>query len=364
LTATLVSACAPVAAEPVSPSGPVAASARADDALFRGDGKWVGGDAAYSIDLGEDRTLWLFQDSLVSKAGKGTRESVVMIRNSVAVQRGGEPASASMRFAWRTRADGAPASYLPEEDERWTWPLHGVRLRGGQMVVFLSVMQKAPGRPNFDFAPHGVRVGIVDEPVGEPASWRWRQADVPPLPFDAVLGGAVLEEGGDLVVLATRFGGTHVGYLARLRTGDLLAGRAEPRFWTGSSWVPVAALGGQPPAVVLDDAGAECSIHRDSARGRFVHVASRGFGATTIAVRFAPDVTGPWSPPVDVFRPPESSRPHVLVYAAKAHPHLARAAGALVVTYATNHDDFWALFRPEGKDLYWPRFVRVDIGAR
>ena len=32
----------------------------------RGRPRWLGGDGAYSIDLGGDRTLWLFGDSFIA----------------------------------------------------------------------------------------------------------------------------------------------------------------------------------------------------------------------------------------------------------------------------------------------------------
>jgi hypothetical protein len=88
-------------------------------------------------------------------------------------------------------------------------------------------------------------------------------------------------------------------------------------------------------------------------------VASYGFGATTIGVRTAPAVTGPWSAPLEVYRPPESDEPRVFVYAAKAHPQLvAPDAADLVITYATNSFEFSDLFTPQGeRELYWPRFV-------
>ena len=56
------------------------------DRLFRGDLRWVGGDGAYSVDLGNDRILWLFGDSFIAAAsGDGSKR---MVRNSVAIQTG------------------------------------------------------------------------------------------------------------------------------------------------------------------------------------------------------------------------------------------------------------------------------------
>jgi hypothetical protein len=71
-------------------------------------------------------------------------------------------------------------------------------------------------------------------------------------------------------------------------------------------------------------------------------------------VRTARGWGGPWSEPAVVYSPPEKCRPKVLIYAAKAHPHLT--GGGLVLTYASNSLDFGELFRDQS--LYYPRFVR------
>src|SRR5204862_5299423 len=111
----------------------------------------------------------------------------------------------------------------------------------------------------------------------------------------------------------------------------------------------------------IESAGTEFSVHFDATSKKWVHVTSHGFGASTIALRFADAITGPWSAQTDVYTPPESKSAKPFVYAAKAHPELATGTGDLAVTYATNSFDFPTLFKPEGGALYWPRFVRVSL---
>jgi hypothetical protein len=46
------------------------------DRLFHSDPRWLGADAAYSVDLGRGRFLWLFGDGFVArKAGDTRRQS-------------------------------------------------------------------------------------------------------------------------------------------------------------------------------------------------------------------------------------------------------------------------------------------------
>src|SRR5581483_5941504 len=106
------------------------------DRLFAGDEAWMGADAAYSVDLGGGRVLWLFGDSFVAKTPVRARADAWFLRNSVGIQSGGaDPSSAQMKFAWRDDA-GQASSFFPERDGHWFWPLGGVRLPS-RLVLFL-----------------------------------------------------------------------------------------------------------------------------------------------------------------------------------------------------------------------------------
>src|SRR5690606_24624691 len=75
------------------------------DVLFHRDARWLGGDAAYSVDLGDERTLWLFGGSFVATSERHVRGESTMVRNSVAVQTGAVPVTACMAFGWGEGAD-------------------------------------------------------------------------------------------------------------------------------------------------------------------------------------------------------------------------------------------------------------------
>lgn len=328
------------------------------DALFRQDARWLGGDGALSIPLGSDRTLWLFGDTFVAKTPNHVRAESEMVRNTIGVQTGMDPTRASMAYAWRTDTDGSPASFFAEHGDRWHWPGHGVRLpNGGPVIVFLSILRATPNE-GLGFASAGWRVARIDDVDGAPSAMRVSTFDPPPSARDAVVGCATVIEGEHVVAFAPGDGSAHRGYLARMRVADLAANVAAPEWWTGNDWGRDADA--RP---VMDDVGAECSVHFDAKHARWVHVASQGFGASTIVVRYAGALEGPWSAPVHAFTPPESRGAKPFVYAAKAHPELTTGNGDdLVVTYATNSFDFGDLFTAEGSQrLYWPRFVRLRL---
>jgi hypothetical protein len=324
------------------------------DAAFQSDARWLGGDACYSIDLGGGRILWLFGDSFVARGARRDRRDAAMVRNTIAIQHGRDPARASIAFHCGRAADGAPAPFFAGEGELGCWPLHGVRLAEGPLVMFQTLVRNTPGE-GLGFALAGWRVVRVADPDDPPARWRATVLAAPELPFPSMVGTAVWRDGAHVVALGTNGEAPHDGLLFRFAAADLLAGRVSPSWWNGSTWTAAGA-----PTVVLREAGPECSLHFDVRRHRWLHVVSRGFGATTIVRREAPAPTGPWSVPVDVFTPPESRAPRPFVYAAKAHPELDGGAGCLVLTYAANAWNFAELFTERGqRELYWPRFVRM-----
>ncbi len=342
--------------------------ARADaqaELQFRQDPRWLGADAALTVPLDAQRTLWLFGDSFVALDRPGDRRGSKMVRNSVATQDGLDLHAAALRFHWRRAADGAAASFFPEDGARWFWPGHGIRLGEGPLVLFLYGIVATPG-VGLGFDGDGYALAVVEDPEQAAGTWQPRRVEGPPLPFDAVPASAVVRDGSHVVAVAIRQRGVHAGALVRyeaaaLARGDLLGAQ----WWCGSArgWVATAEVGASGPTWVLDDAGAECSLHWEPRLQRWLHVASYGFGASTIGVRTAATLTGPWSTARMIHRPPESDRPRPFVYAAKAHPELrGPRPDDLVVTYATNSFEFADLFDEDGqRTLYWPRCVLVDL---
>ena len=85
----------------------------AADGLFQQDARWLGSDDAHSVDLGKGRVLWLFGDTLVRAGNGNDRTRADLIRNSIGIQTGSDPAAASMAFFWKQTAAQTPASFSP-----------------------------------------------------------------------------------------------------------------------------------------------------------------------------------------------------------------------------------------------------------
>ena len=173
--------------------------------------------------------------------------------------------------------------------------------------------------------------------------------------------GAALVEGEHLYAFSVVEPGSHDVFLARWRVDGVATGSLDhPRWWDGQRWASTARFAAAPRPL-FRGGQTELSVHHDAARGRFLAVHSLGLERGAIAVRTAPRPTGPWTPPREVFVPPESGRADTWVYAAKAHPHLGHG-DMLPLTYVANHRRLEVVVRDT--TLYYPRFVRLTMAAR
>lgn len=316
------------------------------DRLFRTDPRWLGGDGAYSIELGNGRTLWLFGDTLIKPSGKGGRDGSVMVRNSAGLQEGLDPSTAKMRFYWDEQS-GRPGDFFAAPQDEWLWPGHGTRLSSGLLIFMLRIRAKGDGV--FGFEPFGWSAYLVENPDEPPSRWRPRRLETPE-DGPGLCSGALLEWNEHLYAYCPSEP-EHKVFLARwdarrAAQGDL----SSPRWWTGTGWADAPSA---TPS--FNEGQTELSVHYDARLKKFVETQSIGFGAAELALRFAPRPEGPWSKPLRVYRPPESDRKEALVYAGKAHPHLS--GSRLTLTYASNAWDPNLLFSDDS--LYYPRFVRL-----
>jgi hypothetical protein len=326
------------------------------DAAFHQEPRWLGGDGAYTIDLGDDQTLWLFGDSFIATSPNLTRNESTMVRNSIAVMTGRDLATASLSFTWR---DGAPPSaFFPAEADHWFWPSDGTRIPGGPLLVFLSEL--APSAEGLGFAGAGFRAVRIADPSAPPVSWVLEPTTVHAPAFAPRSNVACSAVDGDHLVAVVTDEAAHDGRLARWPLAAIAAGEdlSEPEWWTGTIWLRESALT-KSPKVMFPGIATECSLE-NTYDGDWHLVWSSGFGATTIAMRTGYTLTGDWFSTADIFTPGESAAPNAFVYAAKAHPMLRGPNGGMLITYADNSFTFADLFDPaKASTLYWPHVVEM-----
>jgi len=321
------------------------------DQLFHSDPRWLGGDAAYSVDLGRGRVLWLFGDSFVARKASDSRKTSRMVRNSAAIQTDYNPACATIKFHWGVKR-GQPADFAAPEGRVWLWPMHGIRL-GDRLLLFYARVAPDHKRDSLGFKSAGWTAFLIDNPDQEPSAWTLRKLHVPDGNGKVIMGTSAMPI-ADFVYVFGESEPEHDVYLARWPVTAVAKGNlSSPEWWCGSEgWQ--ANISARRP--VMRDVSSEFSIQRDPRGNGFLEVNSQGFGATDIVMRRAGSLEGPWSSPQRIYRPPESDGPEPFVYAGKSHPELTGAD--VIITYAANGNDQTLA---TDMSIYFPRFVRVDF---
>jgi hypothetical protein len=366
------------AAEPDAQSTryPAVPDATWDAAFTRTDG-WNGGDAAYSVDLHDGRTLWLFADSWVGPVKDNHRVAGnKMINNAIAVhptpKRGEAPRPADVEFITGPLDEkNQPTSWIkPNLPGEWTgkhyyWPADAIApASGDRLILTLWHVATVSGGP-FGFKTVGGAIAIVDNPHDHPRKWNIKQFNNPHVRLadkehgkhDIQWGAAVLASPDDPAILYI-YGIREDGWNKQLLLGKAPAAHIEDfttwRFKTADGWSE------QPDkaATICDGVVNELRVQR-IADNRWAMVHSEPMLGTHVMVRTAAAPEGPWSKPTPVFNV-TLERQGNFTYAAKSHPTLA-GDGELLITYVINGGSFWDVLGHA--DLYRPRFLRVPITA-
>ncbi len=330
------------------------------DALFHRDPNWLGGDDAYSLDLGEGRVAWFFGDSFVAPTVQGDRRGTTMVRNSVGIQTGYDPTTANFKAYWQQSAD-KPRSFIADEGAEFLWP-------GGSVIVdgkiLMLMMRARNAKRKLSFETTGWGAVLIDSIEKNPDEWHIRKLEAPQNKFNVLVGSASLIIDGDHLVAFSVGGDSHDVFLVRWRLEDAAQGNlSAPQWWSGSEsgWVMQEQLS-QLPEPIFTQGQTEFTVHFSQEENCYVQVQFSGFPLSPIGLRTSPALTGPWSTIREFFSPEETQASQNadeerMLYAAKAHPELASTG--LALTYCSNTFDIKHLM--DGLDLYFPRFLQVNF---
>jgi hypothetical protein len=325
--------------------------------LFHSDPRWLGGDGASSVNLGIKRVLWLFGDSFINTKGSSTRRDAVMVRNSIAVQSGRNPAKATMRFYWKSTG-GKPASFFREEGDQWFWPGSGVSFKG-TLIIFLVKVRGS--KSDLRFEPSGWNAVLVHNPGSVPSAWCVRHLACPVTGCILVGSSSLLIKDGYLYAFSTDWKDNSV-YLVRWPVNNAFRGDlSRPRWWMGSAggWVDIKPVG-LNPVPVFTKGQVEFTVHYEPLLKAFLMVQTLSLREPCLAMRSSPGLIGPWTGPECFFQPPQKTLPGLLIYAGKAHKVFMGAD--LTLTYAVNTTDKERIM--DDMSIYYPVVLKAKISLR
>jgi hypothetical protein len=201
--------------------------------------------------------------------------------------------------------------------------------------------------------------------------WQWRWLDTEIISFSlpelaqisarhleadngVMYGSAILAEADHVYVYGTEDRGQlKKAHVARFPAG---ASTNQWQYFAGRQWSNDAAMS----VGLLAGVSNQFSVLKVARRYLLITTDSRLAFHPSIVVYASTSPTGPWSPGVMLYDPPETGE-GVIAYNALAHPQFSEN-GWLLVSYNLNHvTDDTAVYR--NADLYRPRFIRVNLKA-
>jgi type IX secretion system substrate protein len=315
------------------------------NSLFRTDnGGWVAGDATYSIDLPDGRTLWLFGDSFIGTVNEDSSlaPGAKMIRNCAVVQEG-----SSLSALYKGTFDN-PDDFVitTNPDSTWYWPEHGI-VENDTLKIIFSEFGTTTGAPGWNFEYRDAWVLLFTFPdIGF--------IDQMKLPYyeqnGVMYGDRVMPDGGYTYVYGRKEEDPeyHIpdAHIARY-SDDIQSGNWE--FYDGNNWLPDP----QSSSKIMDHPVSQqfgVFAHLDM----YVLITQEIWFGKKIYSLVANNPEGPWSNLKTLYETPHPF-PDMFTYNAYPHPQF-NENNELLISYNSN-GDFWTIF--DNIELYRPKFIRV-----
>jgi len=332
------------------------------NSLIYNDSGWTGADGSFSVSLSDSLTLWLYSDTWIGSIVDGKHVNATIVNNSIAIQRGKNPANATIDYFWKTDAEGRPAAFItPTDGLGYFWLFDGLMLDDSLYFFPLQITHRKGGGV-FGFSHVGSWLAVVENPLDTPLTWRIIQRKIPFGSFsqngNTFLGSALLRVADDVYIF-----GCHEDWTKGRSGRRMIVARAPlKKISHFDSWEFHSHQGWMKDfsriEPLFDELASEYSVSFVAAIRKFVVVYTRYGLSNNIYIRLADTPFGPWSDPLEVYVCPEGDWHHsYFCYAAKAHPELAASEDELILTYVCNSWDFWQL--ASDARIYWPRFLRM-----
>lgn len=319
----------------------------------------IGQDAAYSIPINTNETLWVFGDTFVGTFNEmGKRIIERMPNNTGLICRSKDAASGLTDFNFLTDEQGELRQLiplLPDEDPaiHRLWAMHGCCIENKVYLFYIRIKILPEGQWPYKFAVDGSGLAVANYPElkfqriedhGSTILWRKDEPlfGVAVLPVKAdgfvYVYGSYYNDWKHYCALARALLDS-LGYIAYYEY--LISPKPE---WSVDRARAISILEGMPT---------EMSVSYNAYLGGYLAIHSLETTGKIVG-RTAPHPWGPWSEPVVLWTPKVPLRnPLVyngpLVYAGKEHPELAKENGKVIyLTYVEFEE-------------YFPRLVEVVL---
>ncbi|HZZ39299.1 MAG TPA: hypothetical protein VFE06_09215 [Acidobacteriaceae bacterium] len=344
---------------------------------------WLGADGAYSVPLGNRRSLWFFDDSFIGAADQTSRlQPTRFIHNSIGISNCN--AACTFQYFWSGMSTGTPGAVFIAPGSDWFWPMDGFVYKG---KLYVALMQMhAAGSGAFGFAYSGAQLATVSNYTAPPPQW---SITYQPLNTGgtAVPGVSIVvqqgpggnpdpadPQGANYAYFFTAAGSPPCLALLRIPLADLdhLArpGNSDWQYRSTSgaweTWPDTATTLPGNNAPVINPGATEMTVRWHNTTRQWLAVYPLGLRKEA-HYSVSASLTGVWGPSESLYPYPElqpsnpNFTPNLFCYAVKEHVEL-EAAGQLVFTYACNSTVEDEILK--NMNLYHPIMVRQQLPAR
>ena len=329
-----------------------------DDYFDLEENGWLGSDVAHSIKLNRNQVLWLFGDTFIGKKmGDRRGNDWKFINNSIGLMKLKNNNPIGMEYYWSTE-NGSPASFFQNKSGLsgdFLWPTNGIILNNHLIIFAMAVNQTLDN--SIDIA--GAVVIKIINYSDDPNNWTIDMWD-----FNYTKGvphaGLFSDDRYLYFFLKNRNYFSDGMMLGRIGVdfAKYKHGSERLEYFCGDKW----QYSSKNSMQLFTPSNTETNIY-------FCHITKLFFTTTyrpqdnRILLTWSNKITGPWSHPTIVYDVPEKNRSFpVHSYAARIHDWISQKRGTLIISYATNeYGGTDNLMKPEGIDIYRPRFIEVMI---
>jgi len=329
--------------------------------LFYRENGWTGGDAAYSIALSNDKTLWLFGDTWYGEIceGKHASGSTLPAHNTLAIQQGKDPATACLNYYFgKSSSENLTSFFEPKDGVGLFWPNHGIVLNNKLYIIMVKVDYDTNA---IGFKLIGTWLLTIDNPLDPPLQWQVTQLEIPHALFsntkDIIFGSYLLEKNGSVYIYGNETNhdeGNRYLYLAKVPY-DSLTYFNTWKFYNNGQWVNDY----NSSEKLTDKIGIQFSVSYQPKIGKYILVTTELGFSKNITIQYSDSLQGPWQAPITIYQCPEMDwDSRILCYAGNGHSELSDN-DELIITYIANSLDFWHM--ASDSRLYYPRFLKIKF---
>lgn len=302
--------------------------------LFTRSKGWTGGDATYSVDLKNGRTLWMFGDSFIDQVSEDrSRPTFRLINNALVLQEG----SKMTTFHGGTAANPQAFAKPPEEGE-WYWP-GDATVANGKLYLFMHGFGTGGGGA-WDFFRTSVDLLILN-PETLAIEGQERIFDDPVISW----GAALLEDDAFTYVYGVESNDAGKKLFVARTSADL---SATWEYFTGAGWATNPA----EAASIFNWISEQFSVFKD--QDIYYLLTQDNLFGKEIYLYTASAPEGSFEDKRVAYCTPETGG-DIFTYNAFAHPHVY--GDSLLVSYNVNSFDYTDIL--ESADNYRPYFVRL-----